>query len=160
MSPPRRRARAGRTRRRPNCPPPTPRALSLSGGAAKASDVKGAKADGGVYVAGFNQVGAKVHLDRRRHQGSRQLRFYTRYRHPGRGCRRHLVVNGKAETRPLNMKNFGGTPKDDWEKGWQTTWANVNLNEGNEHDRCSRATRATSATPTSTSSGSKEEPGA
>ncbi|KOV22337.1 carbohydrate-binding protein [Streptomyces sp. XY152] len=105
-------------------------ALSLGGGAAKASDVKGAKADGGVYVAGFNQVGAKVTwtVDGIKEAGS--YRFYTRYGIPGVDADATLVVNGKAETRPLNMKNFGGTPKDDWEKGWQTTWANVNLNEG------------------------------
>lgn len=104
--------------------------LSLQGGPATASDIKGAKADGGVYVAGFNQVGAKVTwtVDGIKEAGT--YRFYARYGIPGVDADATLVVNGKAATRPLNMKNFGGTPKDDWEKGWQTTWANVNLTEG------------------------------
>ncbi|MFJ2949839.1 carbohydrate-binding protein [Streptomyces sp. NPDC087226] len=104
--------------------------LSLQGGAATASDIKGAKADGGVYVAGFNQVGAKVTwtVDGIKEAGT--YRLYARYGIPGVDADATLVVNGKAATRPLNMKNFGGTPKDDWEKGWQTTWANVNLTEG------------------------------
>ncbi|MFD7690155.1 carbohydrate-binding protein [Streptomyces sp. NPDC059781] len=106
------------------------KALSLQGGPVTASDVKGAKADGGVYVAGFNQVGAKVTwtVDGIKEAGT--YRFYTRYGIPGVDADATLVVNGKAANRPLNMKNFGGTPKDDWEKGWQTTWANVNLTEG------------------------------
>jgi len=71
-------------------------------------------------------------------------RFYARYGIPGVDANATLVVNGKPESRPLNMENFGRTPKGDWEKGWQTTWANVNLTEGtntievvcNQGNRC------------------------
>ncbi|ANB07063.1 carbohydrate-binding protein [Streptomyces ambofaciens] len=104
--------------------------LRLSPGVTTASDIKGAKSDGGVYVAGFNQVGAKVTwtVDGIKEAGS--YRFNVRYGIPGVDADATLMVNGKAESRPMNMKNFGGTPQGDWEKGWQTTWANVNLTEG------------------------------
>ncbi|MEY7980693.1 carbohydrate-binding protein, partial [Streptomyces pilosus] len=105
------------------------KALRLDGGAATASDVKGAKADGGVYVTGFNQVGAKVTWTV---NGIKEdtYRFYARYGIPGADADATLIVNGKPASRPLNMKNFGGTPEGDFEKGWQTTWANVNLADG------------------------------
>ncbi|KES07533.1 carbohydrate-binding protein [Streptomyces toyocaensis] len=105
------------------------KALRLDGGAVTASDIKGAKADGGVYVAGFNKVGAKVTWTVNGMKDG-TYRFYARYGIPGEDASATLVVNGKPATRPLNMKNFGGTPKGDWEKGWQTTWANVNLTKG------------------------------
>ncbi|MFV0135159.1 carbohydrate-binding protein [Streptomyces sp. HMX87] len=106
------------------------KALRLSGGATVASDIEGAKADGGVYVGGFNKVGAKVTwtVDGIKEAGA--YRLYVGYGTPGEDADATLVVNGKPEARPLNMKNFGGTPKGDWEKGWKTTWANVNLTEG------------------------------
>ncbi|MFJ8362339.1 CBM35 domain-containing protein [Streptomyces sp. NPDC093984] len=105
------------------------KALRLEGGATTASDVKGAKADGGVYVAGFNQVGAKVTwtVDVDKAAG---YRLYVRYDIPGVDANATLTVNGTANSQPLNMKNFSGQPQGDWEKGWQTTWALVNLNKG------------------------------
>ncbi|WP_030734830.1 carbohydrate-binding protein [Streptomyces sp. NRRL S-31] len=105
-------------------------ALGLDGGATKASDVKGAKATGGVYVTGFNQVGAKVTWVVNGIQNAGTYRLYVRYGVPGADANATLLVNGQANTQPLNMKNFGNTPAGDWEKGWKTTWANVNLNEG------------------------------
>ncbi|MGR6971198.1 CBM35 domain-containing protein [Streptomyces cynarae] len=105
------------------------KALRLDGGTTTASDVKGAKADGGVYVAGFNQVGAKVtwtvDVDK-----AASYRLYVRYDIPGVDANATLTVNGTASSQPLNMKNFSGQPQGDWEKGWQTTWALVNLNKG------------------------------
>ncbi|MEU7471323.1 carbohydrate-binding protein [Streptomyces sp. NPDC044984] len=105
------------------------KALRLGGGAVTASDIKGAKADGGVYVTGFNKVGAKVTWTV---NGMKEgtYRFYVGYGIPGEDANATVVVNGKSATRPLNMKNFGGTPKGDWEKGWQTSWSNVNLTDG------------------------------
>lgn len=105
------------------------KALRLEGGAATASEFKGAKADGGVYVSGFNQVGAKVTWTV---NGIKEgtYRLYVAYGTPGEDADATVVVNGKAESRPMNMKNFGNTPKGDWEKGWKTTWANVNLADG------------------------------
>jgi hypothetical protein len=106
------------------------KALRLQGGPVTASDVKGAKADGGVYVAGFNQVGAKVTWTVNGIEKKGVYRLYVRYGIPGVDANATLVVNGTANSQPLNMANFGKTPEGDWEKGWQTTWANVNLNKG------------------------------
>ncbi|CAM5337391.1 carbohydrate-binding protein [Streptomyces purpurascens] len=120
------------------------KALRLSPGMSTASEFKGAKADGGVYVTGFNQVGAKVTwtVDGIEKAGSYTL--YVNYGVPGTDANATLVVNGKADARPMNMKNFGNTPKGDWEQGWKNTYATVNLNKGtntielacNEGNKC------------------------
>ncbi|MBQ0829267.1 CBM35 domain-containing protein [Streptomyces tagetis] len=106
------------------------KALRLSPGLSTSSDTPGAQAEGGVYVAGFNQVGAKVTwtVDGIKDKGS--YRLYVQYGIPGVDANATLVVNGKADSRPLNMRNFAKSPEGDWEKGWQNTWANVNLNQG------------------------------
>ncbi|MFE7812590.1 carbohydrate-binding protein [Streptomyces sp. NPDC057433] len=106
------------------------KALRLGGGATTAQDIEGAQSDGGVYVTGFNNVGAKITWTVDGIKKSDTYRFYARYGIPGVDADATLVVNGDPASRPLNMKNFGNVPKGDWEKGWQTTWANVNLNEG------------------------------
>ncbi|WP_030595850.1 CBM35 domain-containing protein [Streptomyces fulvoviolaceus] len=106
------------------------KALRLEGGTTTASDVKGANADGGVYVQGFNQVGAKVTWTVNGIEKTGTYRLYVRYDIPGVDANGTLTVNGKANTQPLNMKNFAKQPEGDWEKGWQTTWAQVSLNKG------------------------------
>ncbi|MGW6732567.1 CBM35 domain-containing protein [Streptomyces sp. NPDC055013] len=106
------------------------KALRLEGGTATASDFKGAKANGGVYVTNFNQVGAKVIWSVNGIEKAGSYRLYVRYGIPGKDANATLLVNGTANTQPLNMENFGNTPEGDWEKGWKTTWANVNLNKG------------------------------
>ncbi|MGN9760780.1 carbohydrate-binding protein [Streptomyces sp. SD31] len=104
--------------------------LNLGSGVTTASDVSGAEADGGVYVQGFNQVGATVKwtVDGIKKAGS--YRLYVRYAIPGVDANATLTVNGKANTQPLGMKNFIGSPEGDWEKGWQSTWAPVALTKG------------------------------
>ncbi|MGW6021625.1 CBM35 domain-containing protein [Streptomyces sp. NPDC055099] len=105
------------------------KALKLEGGTSASSDVKGAKAAGGYYVQGFNQVGAKVSWTVSiKKAGS--YRLYVRYGIPGEDADATLNVNGKPNAQPLGMKNFISSPKGDWEKGWQTTWAPVDLTKG------------------------------
>lgn len=105
------------------------KSLKLEGGTSASSEVKGAKATGGYYVAGFNQVGAKVSWTVSiKKAGS--YRLYVRYGIPGEDADATLNVNGKANAQPLGMKNFIPSPKGDWEKGWQTTWAPVDLTKG------------------------------
>jgi hypothetical protein len=106
------------------------KALRLDGGVTTASEFKGAKADGGIYVTGFNQVGAKVTWTINGIQKAGTYRLYVRYGVPGADADATLVVNSKANAQPLNMENFGNTPAGDWEKGWKTTWANVSLTQG------------------------------
>ncbi|MEU5707594.1 CBM35 domain-containing protein [Streptomyces flaveolus] len=103
--------------------------VQLLGGATVASDVKGAKADGGEYVGGFNTVGASVTwtVDI---QKAGSYRLYVRYAIPGVDANATLLVNGKPNQQPVGMKNFIGSPKGNFEKGWQSTWAPVSLVKG------------------------------
>ncbi|NBE54641.1 CBM35 domain-containing protein [Streptomyces boluensis] len=105
------------------------KALTFTSGLSTAKEVPGAQADGGTYVAGFNTVGAKVSWTfSMKKAGDYKLR--VRYGIPGEDADATLVVNGKPNTQPLGMKNFINSPKGDWEKGWQSTWAPVSLHKG------------------------------
>ncbi|MGW6397330.1 carbohydrate-binding protein [Streptomyces sp. NPDC055134] len=106
------------------------KALKLEGGTATASDVQGAKADGGTYVAGFNQVGAKLTwtVNGIPKDGAYSLR--VNYGVPGKDANATITVNGKVQTRPLNMGNFSRAKEGDWEKGWTKTWSVVQLSKG------------------------------
>ncbi|MFI9305095.1 carbohydrate-binding protein [Streptomyces triculaminicus] len=103
--------------------------LRLSGGATTEKTVKGAEADGGLYITGMNQVGAAVEwtvdVD-----ATGQYRLNVRYGVPGKDANLTVGANGKGDTRAIRMENFGGTKDGDWEAGWKNTWANVNLNKG------------------------------
>jgi len=103
--------------------------MSLGGGAAPASDIKGAEAKGGTYVGGFNNPGASatwdVDVDR-----AKSYRLYVHYGVPGEDQSMSLTVNGKKSPRPISMKNFSNAPKGDYEKGWTTSWSIVQLSQG------------------------------
>ncbi|MHC0429632.1 carbohydrate-binding protein [Streptomyces sp. O3] len=104
--------------------------LSLAGGAAKASDVDGAKAAGGTYVTGFNTPGASATWTVNDIPESGKYTLRVIYGVPGRDADTTLTVNGKAHERPLNMKNFAQAEDGDWKRGWTNTWSNVILNKG------------------------------
>ncbi|MGY0060641.1 carbohydrate-binding protein [Streptomyces sp. LZ34] len=103
--------------------------MSLEGGAAPATDIPGAKADGGKYVGGLNTPGASatwsVDVDK-----SGSYKLYVQYGVPGEDQGLSLNVNGKQATEPLRMKNYAKAKQGDWEKGWTYTWTIVNLNPG------------------------------
>ncbi|MFE2308494.1 CBM35 domain-containing protein [Streptomyces sp. NPDC059411] len=103
--------------------------MVISGGATLQNAVPGAKSAGGQYVGNFNQPGAAVTwtLDVPK---AGTYRFYVQFGIPGEDANGTLTVNGKANSSPLNMRNFAGSPKGDWEKGWQSTWGQVTLNQG------------------------------
>jgi hypothetical protein len=100
--------------------------MRLEGGTTLASDVKGAQSDGGVYVQGFNQVGASVTWTVNGIKKAGTYRVYVRYGLPAEDANATVTVNGKPSARPLNMKNFGGLPANEW----QETWAQVSLTKG------------------------------
>ncbi|MET7735683.1 carbohydrate-binding protein [Streptomyces sp. NPDC005402] len=100
--------------------------MRLEGGTSVASDVKGAQSDGGVYVQGFNQVGASVTWTVNGIKKAGVYRLYVRYGLPAEDANATVTVNGKPSSRPLNMKNFGGLPANEW----QETWAQVSLTKG------------------------------
>ncbi|MFF3819820.1 CBM35 domain-containing protein [Streptomyces bluensis] len=106
------------------------KALLLGGGATTASDISGAKADGGTYVTGFNTPGASVTWNVNGIPKKDQYRLYVNYGVPGKDANATLSVNGTAQTRPLNMSNFAKGPEGDYEKGWTNTYALVELNKG------------------------------
>ncbi|MFJ8213992.1 CBM35 domain-containing protein [Streptomyces sp. NPDC096033] len=103
--------------------------MALTGGAVLQTAVPGAKSSGGQYVGNFNQPGAALTwtLDVPK---AGTYRFYVRFGIPGEDANATLAVNGKANSTPLNMRNFANSPKGDWENGWQTTWGQVSLNKG------------------------------
>ncbi|WP_405490405.1 CBM35 domain-containing protein [Streptomyces sp. NBC_00096] len=103
--------------------------MVISGGATLMSTTAGAKSASGQYVGNFNQPGAAVTwtLDLPK-EGT--YRLYVRFGIPGEDANGTLSVNGKPNGSPLSMRNFAGSPKGDWEKGWQTTWGPVTLNKG------------------------------
>lgn len=104
--------------------------LTLAGGTKAAKDIEGAEARGGTYVAGLNNPGASATWDMKNVPAPGQYRLYVRFGVPGKDADATLTVNGKAEGRPLQMKNFSGAEEGDWSKGWQTTWSIVQLKKG------------------------------
>ncbi|MCX4584468.1 CBM35 domain-containing protein [Streptomyces sp. NBC_01481] len=103
--------------------------LQLGAPAALAKDIKGAEGAGGAFVTGFNAVGASVTWKAKIAEAG-QYRLYVRYAIPAQDANATLTVNGKANTNPLGLKNFIHSSDPAWEKNWQTTWAPVNLNKG------------------------------
>ncbi|MFF9047057.1 carbohydrate-binding protein [Streptomyces parvulus] len=104
--------------------------LRLSPGVTTASDVKGAEADGGVYVTGFNQVGAKVTWTVNGIEKAGKYSVYLGYSVPGKDGTASLTVNGKRSTAPVSLKNWANASEGDYEKGWTKTYSWVELNKG------------------------------
>ncbi|MFF8944498.1 carbohydrate-binding protein [Streptomyces sp. NPDC014864] len=106
------------------------KALLLGGGATTASDVKGAKADGGVYVGGFNQVGASVTWTVNGIPADGKYTLFVGYGVPGTDGTATLTLNGTPSSTPVKLKNWAGAPAGDYEKGWTKTFNWVQLNKG------------------------------
>lgn len=105
-------------------------ALDLGGGAAKAADVKGARAAGGVYVTNFNNVGASVTWTLKDIPEDGKYTVFVGYGVPGRDGTATLTVNGTASDRPVNLKNWARAADGDYEKGWTDTYNWIQLNKG------------------------------
>lgn len=103
--------------------------MVISGGAKLESAVPGAKSTGGQYVGGFNQHGAAVTWTLEVPKtGEYTFRMY--YGVPGKDASMTLAINGEAQTRPINMKNFAKAGEGAWDKGWTNTYSYVNLKQG------------------------------
>jgi len=105
------------------------KALKLSG-TVTASDIEGAKADGGIYVTNFNQVGASVTWTPSGIPKDGKYTLYVGYGVPGKDQSSTLSINGKAQDRKINMGNFAKAADGDYAKGWTNTWSNILLNKG------------------------------
>ncbi|MDG9692594.1 carbohydrate-binding protein [Streptomyces sp. DH17] len=106
------------------------KSLKLSPGVATASEIEGARSDGGVYVANLNQPGASVTwtVDGIPEDGLYTL--FAGYSAAGEDQSMTLTVNGKEFGSKLNMGNFTGAKDGDFAKGWTTTYAWPTLNKG------------------------------
>ncbi|MEV0172896.1 carbohydrate-binding protein [Streptomyces sp. NPDC050803] len=106
------------------------KAMRLEGGAATSSDVKGAKGSGGVYVAGFNKVGASLTWTANGIPESGKYTLFVGYSVPGKDGTATLTVNGTVATTPVGLKNWANAGEGDYEKGWTKTYNYVELNKG------------------------------
>ncbi|WP_066943149.1 CBM35 domain-containing protein [Streptomyces lushanensis] len=103
--------------------------LKLGPPAALATDIKGAEGTNGSYVAGFNTVGASVTWTADIEKAGAYA-LSVRYAIPAKDANATLTVNGKANSNPIGLKNFIHSNDPNWEKNWQTTWAPVELQAG------------------------------
>ncbi|KUL21681.1 carbohydrate-binding protein [Streptomyces regalis] len=106
------------------------KALALGGTAGLASDVKGAKADGGVYVQGFNRVGSSVTWTVSDIPKSGKYTVYVGYSVPGKDQNATLTVNDTPASTPVGLKNWAHAGDGDYEKGWTKTYNWIQLNKG------------------------------
>ncbi|UUU32980.1 carbohydrate-binding protein [Streptomyces sp. CA-210063] len=104
--------------------------LLLGGTASLDSSIPGAKSDGGFYVTNFNSVGSSITWKVDDVPKATSYRLYVVYGVPGKDGNATLTVNGTAQSRALNLKNFANAPEGDYQKGWTYTWASVQLNKG------------------------------
>ncbi|MFH9006820.1 CBM35 domain-containing protein [Streptomyces afghaniensis] len=104
--------------------------LRLSPGMTTATDVKGAKAADGVYVTGFNQVGASVTWTVNGIPKAGKYSLFVGYSVPGKDQNATLTVNGTPSDRPVGLKNWAGGPEGDFAKGWTKTYNYIQLNKG------------------------------
>ncbi|MFI1182825.1 CBM35 domain-containing protein [Streptomyces sp. NPDC020799] len=100
--------------------------LNLSGGATTEKTVKGAQADGGLYITGMNKVGAGVEWEVDV-KSAGEYRLTVRYGVPGTDNNLSVTTNGKKDDRSIELKNYGAKG---WEPVWYTSWQKVILNPG------------------------------
>ncbi|MEV6161411.1 CBM35 domain-containing protein [Streptomyces sp. NPDC052052] len=103
--------------------------LKLGGGAITEKTVEGAEGPGGMYIGGFNTVGASATWTANVDEAG-EYKLYVRYAIPAKDANATLTVNDKANPSPLGLKNFINSDDPNWEKNWQTTWAPVTLQQG------------------------------
>ncbi|MFF8596556.1 carbohydrate-binding protein [Streptomyces sp. NPDC015220] len=106
------------------------KALLLGGGATTASSVKGAQADGGVYVGNFNNVGASVTWTVNGIPEDGKYTVFIGYGVPGKDGTATLTVNGTPSSTPVKLMNWAHAPEGDYEKGWTKTFNYVQLTKG------------------------------
>ncbi|MFC7218724.1 carbohydrate-binding protein [Streptomyces polyrhachis] len=115
---------------KPKLSPPLDAAKAvLAGGTVLAGDIPGAKSAGGQYIAGITAPGASatwtVEVP-----AAGSYHVYVDYGVPGKDQALTLTVNGEAQTRKLNMKNFANAKAGEWDKGWTYTYALADLKAG------------------------------
>ncbi|MGW6538014.1 CBM35 domain-containing protein [Streptomyces sp. NPDC055051] len=110
--------------------------LTLGGSATLGKDVKGAEGADGAYVAGFNAQGSSVTWKANMPEGG-NYSLTVRYAIPAVDANATLTINGKANSSPIGLKNFIHSTDTNLEKNWQTTWAPVELQKGDNEIKIS-----------------------
>ncbi|MGW0465859.1 CBM35 domain-containing protein [Streptomyces sp. NPDC003027] len=113
----------------PELPQQDAATLKLGGSALLAKDIKGAEGADGAYVTGFNAIGSSVTWQTEV-PAAGKYKMSVRYAIPAKDANATVTVNGKANTNPMNLKNFIGSSDPNLEKNWQTTWSQVSLEKG------------------------------
>ncbi|WP_406437285.1 carbohydrate-binding protein [Streptomyces sp. NBC_00631] len=108
-------------------PPIDAKALRLDGGASLASDVKGAKAEGGIYVTNLNQTGAGVTWTV---NGIPADGLYTVFAHYSatQDESMTLTINGKTFGSKFPLQNY--THQSDPANAWTTSYTYPTLTKG------------------------------
>ncbi|MGW4982235.1 carbohydrate-binding protein [Streptomyces mirabilis] len=106
------------------------KALNLGTGVSTASDVAGAKSDGGTYVTGLNVAGAAVTWTVNGIPDDGTYTLFARYSAAGADGSMTLTVNGKVFGSKLRMDNFAHAADGDFAKGWTKTYAYPSLTKG------------------------------
>ncbi|MFJ6562794.1 carbohydrate-binding protein [Streptomyces sp. NPDC091412] len=106
------------------------KALLPGGGATLASDVKGAAADGGVYVTGLNTPGAQVTWTVNGIPEDGDYTLFTHYSTAGEDQAMTLTVNGKVYGSKLPVQNYRHAQDGDFPNGWTTTYVWPTLTKG------------------------------
>ncbi|GGK14394.1 hypothetical protein GCM10011583_52940 [Streptomyces camponoticapitis] len=101
--------------------------LKLGAPAVLAKDIPGAKGADGAYVT-FNGPGGSASWTVELPEAGPYTLFIT-YGVPGKDAKTSLTINDE-KPRSVNMSNFAKAKEGDWEKGWTTTYAYVNLDKG------------------------------
>ncbi|WP_016910324.1 hypothetical protein [Streptomyces xiaopingdaonensis] len=104
--------------------------LRLDGGAVPAKDVADAQARGGTYVGGMDKPGASVTWELKDIPKDGKYTLFVRYGVPGEDADATLAVNGKPSSQKLNLSNFAGADKGEWDKGWTRTFSWIDLKKG------------------------------
>ncbi|WBO65503.1 carbohydrate-binding protein [Streptomyces camelliae] len=105
-------------------------ALQLAGGAAKASDVKGAQTSDGSYVGGLNQVGASITWTVNNVPSDGIYTLFAHFSVPGQDQQMTVSINGKPFATGLPLKNYAHAKDGDLVNGWTTTYVWPTLNKG------------------------------
>ncbi|MEU2059568.1 carbohydrate-binding protein [Streptomyces sp. NPDC013455] len=103
--------------------------LQLAGGAAKASDVKGAKSSDGSYVGGLNQAGASVTwtVDI---PSDGPYTLFADYSATGEDQSMTVTVNGTPFGSKIGLENYRHAADGDFAAGWTTSYVWPTLKKG------------------------------
>ncbi|MFB7503884.1 carbohydrate-binding protein [Streptomyces broussonetiae] len=105
-------------------------ALQLAGGAAKATDVKGAQTSDGSYVGGLNQAGSSITWTVNNVPSDGLYTLFAHFSVPGADQQMTVSINGKPFATGLPLKNYANAKAGDYVGGWTTTYVWPTLSKG------------------------------